>query len=260
MATILEEIADAARGRVQAAKARAPLEAIREQAQTAPAGGSFLKALSGPELAFICEIKKASPSKGLISPDFPYLQLAHQYENGGAAAISCLTEPQWFLGSDEIFREVHEEVKLPMLRKDFTVDPYQIYEAKLLGASAVLLICGLLSESQLASWLELTQELGMDALAEAHDADEIRKAAAAGARIIGVNNRNLHDFSVDFTNAARLRDEIPPHVLYVAESGVSTPEDVRILRKIGADAVLMGEVLMRAEDPQKLLWEMQDAD
>lgn len=257
MATILDEIAASTRKRVEAARARLPLEALQEIAHAAEPGADFAAALAQPGLRFICEIKKASPSKGLISPDFPYLELARIYEAGGADAISCLTEPQWFLGSDEIFQEVRSAVSLPVLRKDFTVDPYQIWQARAMGAGAVLLICALLDTRTLGEYLHLAHELGMAALVETHDEEEIRQAAEVGARIIGVNNRNLKDFSVNFDNAARLRDLIPADSLYVAESGVSSPDDVRSLAQLGADAVLMGEVLMRAPDPQALLAEMQ---
>lgn len=257
--SILDDIAAATRQRTEDAKKSAPIGTIREKAYASPPPKDFAAALSGPGVSFICEIKKASPSKGVISPGFPYLALAEQYEKGGAAAVSCLTEPQWFLGSDQIFSEVRSQVSIPMIRKDFTVDPYQIWEARALGADAVLLICALLDADTLARYLELAHELGMAALVEAHDEAEIQQAAAAGARIIGVNNRNLRDFSVDFDNAARLRDLIPPECLYVAESGVSSPEDAAVLARIGADAVLMGEVLMRSDDPASLLREMREA-
>lgn len=259
MATILDKIAQATRRRVEAAKARVPLAALKEQVQETMPPPDFAAALDRPGLAFICEIKKASPSKGVISPDFPYLKLARAYEDGGADAISCLTEPQWFLGSDEIFREVRRRAAVPMIRKDFTVDPYQIWEARAMGASAVLLICSLLDTDTLSEYLDLVHSLGMAALVETHDEQEIRQAREVAAGLIGVNNRNLKDFSVNFDNAARLRDLIPAGSLYVAESGVSSAEDVRVLRQIGADAVLMGEVLMRSPDPERLLMQMQEA-
>ena len=206
-------------------------------------------------LAFICECKKASPSKGLIAPDFPYLQIAADYEAAGADAISVLTEPKWFLGSDEYLREIAATVRIPCLRKDFTVDEYMIYEARALGASAVLLICSLLSGSRINEYIGICDALGMSALVEAHDEAEVRKALDAGARIIGVNNRNLKDFTVDTENSRRLRSLIPGDVLFVSESGVSTPRDVALLEEIGADAVLIGETLMRAQDRKaKLAW------
>lgn len=258
--TILDELAAHARQRVEAARARVPLETLREQAQALPGrGGVFAKALRREGMSFICEIKRASPSKGLIAPDFPYRDIARDYEHAGADCISCLTEPKWFLGSDGIFREVRQTVSIPLLRKDFTVDEYQLYEAKLMGADAVLLICALLDTRTIARYLGLCGELGLDALVETHDEAEIRSAVEAGASIIGVNNRNLKDFSVDFSNARRLRECIPPECLYVAESGVTGPEDAAALRRMGADAALIGEALMRSGDKAALLRAMRDA-
>ena len=207
----------------------------------------------------IAELKQASPSKGLIAPDFEriYLDKARQYEEGGAAAISCLTEPKFFLGSDEYLRQVRAAVQLPILRKDFTVDEYQIYEAKCLGADAVLLICSLLSQAQLAEYLCQAHELGLSALVEAHDADEVGSALAAGAAIIGVNNRNLKDFSVNPLNSLRLREQIPAEKLFVAESGIAKASDCAGLKAAGVQAVLVGEALMRSSDPAAMLKEMR---
>ena len=259
--TILSTIADHTRRRVAADKERVSSEAMRELARQSGsgAGRDFEAALKKPGMRFICEVKKASPSKGVISPDFPYLDIARDYEAAGADCISCLTEPRWFLGSDRIFREIRQAVSLPMLRKDFTVDEYQLYQAKAMGAGAVLLICALLDTRTIARYLDICEELGLAALVEAHDGAEIASAVSAGARIIGVNNRNLKDFSVDFSNAGRLRDLIPPEAVYVAESGVRSPGDVAALRHIGADAVLMGEVLMRAGDKGAMLAAMREA-
>lgn len=261
MATILDAIAAHARERVAADKERVASEAMRELAlrRGAGRGADFAAALRRPGMSFICEVKKASPSKGLISPDFPYLDIARDYEAAGADCISCLTEPKWFLGSDAIFQEIRSAVSTPMLRKDFTVDEYQIYQAKALGADAVLLICALLDTKTVARYLELCADLGLAALVETHDQAEIASAVAAGADIIGVNNRNLKDFSVDFSNAARLRDLIPPSAVYVAESGVTGPADVAALKRIGADAALMGEVLMRAGDKKAMLAGLREA-
>ena len=252
---ILEKLAALSGQRVLADQAAVPETEMRARAKALGkgCGGDFLAALKKPGISFICEIKKASPSKGLISPDFPYLKIAETYEQAGADCISCLTEPEYFLGSDRIFREIRAKVGLPMLRKDFTVSAYQLDQARVMGANAALLIVSLMDEGTLASYLERCEELGIAALVETHDGEEIRTAVAAGARIIGVNNRNLKDFSVDFDNAARLRDRIPADCVYVAESGVKTPEDVEQLRRIGADAVLIGETLMRAEDPAAML-------
>lgn len=222
-------------------------------------GADFEQALRRPGMSFICEVKRASPSKGLIAPDFPYIDIARAYEAAGADCISCLTEPKWFLGSDGIFREIRGTVSLPMLRKDFVVDAYQIDQAKVMGADAVLLICALLDTTAIARYLEKCDALGLAALVEAHDAAEIASAVSAGARIIGVNNRNLKDFSVDFGNAARLRDLISPGTVYVAESGVTGPASAAALKAIGADAALIGEALMRAPDKAAMLRALREA-
>ena len=203
---VLERLAGYARERVEAAKAEKPLAQIREEALALPKGDfDFEQALRKKKLSFICECKKASPSKGLIAPDFPYLQIAKEYEAAGADAISVLTEPREFLGSDAYLREIAAAVNIPCLRKDFTVDEYMIYEAKLLGAAAVLLICSLLTEEQIRKYMDICDKLGLSALVEAHDEAEVKMALNAGARIIGVNNRNLKDFSVDLNNSANLR-------------------------------------------------------
>ena len=258
--TILDELAAHARERVAAAKKEKPLEEMRRQALSLPKGDfAFENALKKPDVSFICECKKASPSKGIIAPDFPYLEIAKEYEAAGADCISVLTEPKWFLGSDRYLREIALSVSLPCLRKDFTVDAYMIYEAKLLGASAVLLICSLLGEDALRAHIGLCDELGLSALVEAHDGEEVGLALRAGARIIGVNNRNLRDFSVDTDLSRRLRALIPPDVIFVSESGVKTAEDVERLRETGADAVLVGETLMRAPDKAAKLAELRGA-
>ena len=259
MSTILDTIAANARERVAADRQREPLEMLRTRCREPGSGEAFYAAVGQPGLRFICEIKRASPSKGLIDPVFDYLGIARDYEAAGADCVSCLTEPKWFLGSDEIFAEIRREIATPMLRKDFVVDEYQIYQAKALGANCVLLICALHDAAAIARYLELCDSLGLAALVEAHDAEEIDMAAEAGARMIGVNNRNLKDFSVDFSNAARLRERIPAEVLYVAESGVTGPKDVQALADIGADAVLVGEALMRAFDVTAALRAMREA-
>ncbi len=258
---ILDELAAYARVRVAQDREENSLEALKELCWNNPKGEGrrFEEALRRPGMSFICEVKKASPSKGIIAKDFPYLEIAREYEAAGADCISCLTEPKWFLGSDQIFQEIRRAVSTPMIRKDFTVDEYQIYQAKLMGADAVLLICAILDTATLARYLDLCGQLNLTALVEAHDEREIASAVSAGARIIGVNNRNLKDFSVDFSNAGRLRELIPPECLYVAESGVTCAADVNALKSIGADAVLMGEVLMRAGDKAGLLAEMRGA-
>ena len=256
--TILDRLADHARERVEEAKRRQSLTEIRQRASDMPKGNfAFENALKKPDIAFICECKKASPSKGLIAPEFPYLSIAREYEAAGADAVSVLTEPKWFLGSDKYLKDIAEAVSIPCLRKDFTVDEYMIYEAKLLGASAVLLICSILSEEQIKEYIGICDGLGLSALVEAHDGEEVEIALRAGARMIGVNNRNLKDFSVDTENSRRLRQMIPPEVLFVSESGVGCAEDVNSLRGIGADAVLIGETLMRAADKKAKLRELK---
>lgn len=258
--TILDQLADYARERVVEAKKKIPLEEIKGQALSLPKGKfAFEKALKRSDISFICECKKASPSKGLISPEFPYLQIAKDYEAAGADCISVLTEPKWFLGCDEYLKEIASAVSIPCLRKDFTVDEYMIYEAKVLGASAVLLICSILSEEKLREYIELCDQLGLSALVEAHNEAEVSVALKTGARIIGVNNRNLKDFSVDTDNSIKLRGLIPENVLFVSESGVSSAEDVAKLREIGADAVLIGETLMRASHKKAKLTELKGA-
>lgn len=257
--TILDEIAAKTRERVAALKEKAPLSEVRARAEALDAntGFPFKKALGGNDIAFICEAKKASPSKGIIAEDFPYLDIALEYEKAGAAAISCLTEPHWFLGSDEYLRKIAASVKIPVLRKDFTVDEYMIYEAKTLGAAAVLLICSILSEAQLSEYLEIAKSLGLSALVEAHNEAEIETAVKLGAEIIGVNNRDLKTFSVDTGNSARLRELVPRDRVFVSESGVKTASDVDGLRKIGVNAVLIGETLMRAPDKKSKLDELR---
>lgn len=256
--TILDQLAEHACERVAEAKKKIPLEEIKRQALSLPKGNfAFENALKKPGISFICECKKASPSKGLIAPDFLYLQIAKEYEAAGADCVSVLTEPKWFLGSDEYLKEIASAVNIPCLRKDFMVDEYMIYEAKVLGASAVLLICSILAEENIREYLYLCDELGLSALVEAHDEAEVCVALKAGAKIIGVNNRNLHDFSVDTDNSRRLRELIPHDVLFVSESGVSSAEDVAKLREIGADAVLIGETLMRSADKKTKLSQLR---
>ncbi len=257
---ILEQLAEHARERTEEAKKKLPLEKIKEQALSLPKGNfAFEKALRKPGLSFICECKKASPSKGIIAPEFPYLQIAKEYENAGADGISVLTEPKWFLGSAEYLKEITEEVSVPCIRKDFTVDEYMIYEAKLLGAQAILLICSLLPTKTIRDYIGICDSLGISALVEAHNEEEIKSAVSAGARIIGVNNRNLKDFTVDTENSRKLRKLVPEDIVFVAESGVQTAEEIQKLRKAGVDAVLIGETLMRAVDKKAKLDELRNA-
>jgi len=259
---ILEELANLSRLRVQADKEKISLEEIKIAVKNSTSGNgeNFISALRRPNLSFICEVKKASPSKGVIAENFPYVEIAKEYEDAGADCISCLTEPKYFLGSNKIFTEIRHAVKIPMLRKDFTVDAYQIYQAKAMGADAVLLICAILSAAEIENFLSICNDLKICALVETHNENEIKTALSVGAEIIGVNNRNLKNFTVDFETAAKLRDLIPTEKIFVAESGVKTPADISTLKKIGADAVLIGETLMRSNDKKKTLAELKGND
>ena len=295
---ILDEIAEKTKERVAEQKKKVPLEEMKRRALDIVAREtnngsspyskfSFRDNLAADGISFICEVKKASPSKGLIAPDFPYVEIAKEYEAAGASAISVLTEPFYFQGSNQFLMDIKKEVNIPLLRKDFTVDEYMIYEAKVIGASAVLLICAILDDEQLASYLQLAHELGMSALVEAHDEEEVRRAIACGAGIIGVNNRDLRTFTVDIMNSVRLRKLIPDMVpakrspmkkstkgstkgpdsfvecsvhqkmVYVSESGIKTKEDIDRLKANGTDAVLIGETFMRSPDKKKLFAELR---
>ena len=258
---ILDQLAEYSRLRVAEDKKKISLEEMKNIAiQTKNeklCDFAFEKALKKGGLSFICECKKASPSKGLIEPDFRYLEIAREYEAAGADCISVLTEPKWFLGSDEYLKEIAKTVSIPCIRKDFTVDEYQIYQAKTLGAAAVLLICSILSEEQLGEYIKICDSLGISALVEIHNEKEAGMAVRAGARIIGVNNRNLKDFTVDTANSKKLRDLIPDDIIFVSESGVKSTDDIRAIREIGADAVLIGETLMRADDKKAKLDELR---
>lgn len=256
--TILEQLAEHARERVAQAKENTSLEEIKSLAYTLPKGNfAFEKALKKSGISFICECKKASPSKGLLAEDFPYVEIAKEYGAAGADCISVLTEPKWFLGKDEYLKEIAEKVSVPCLRKDFTVDEYMIYEAKLLGASAVLLICSILSEEEISEYIKVCDSLGLSALVEVHSEHEVQIAINAGTRIIGVNNRNLKDFTVDTNNSKKLRNLVPKGILFVAESGVKTREDIEALQEVGVDAVLIGETLMKANDKRAKLQELR---
>ncbi len=252
---ILDEIAARTLLRVEENKQKVPLPKIRAAAEAMgnQTGFPFEKALAAPGLSFICEVKKASPSKGLIAPEFPYVKIAKEYEEAGAAAISCLTEPYYFLGRDDYLREISRAVRIPILRKDFTVDSYMLYEAKCMGASAVLLICALLSADTLQAYIRVAHSLGLSVLVEVHTEQEADTALQAGARIIGVNNRDLKTFKVDIQTCIRLRRIIPREILYVAESGIQNAQDIRMLRENAVDAVLIGETLMRQRDKKAAL-------
>ncbi len=251
---ILDEIAAATKERVKKAKADVSLEAIKKIAQSLPQGNfPFERALAHKEMTFICEIKRCSPSKGLLAEEFPYLEIAKAYEDAGAGAISVLTEPDFFLGSNKYLTAVKNQVSLPVLRKDFTIDEYQIYEAKTIGADAILLIVSLLEKETLKEYLKISRHLGLSALVEAHTKEEVETALAAGAPIIGVNNRNLKTFEVNIETSIRLRSMVPKGIFYIAESGIKSPEDIVRLRQCGADGVLIGETLMKSADKKSTL-------
>jgi len=252
---ILEKIANRTIERVAELKQTKTAEQVRAEAEALDpnTGFPFEKALRAEGLSFICELKKASPSQGVIAQDFPYLQIAKDYEAAGAAAISVLTEPYWFQGQDSYLTEISKEVVIPLLRKDFIVDSYQIYEAKLIGASAILLICALMNTDTLKDYLKIAHSLGLSALVETHTEEEVRSALTAGARVIGVNNRNLKTFEVDITTSLRLRCLVPDEILFISESGIKSPEDVAMLKANKTDAVLIGESLMRSHNKKEQL-------
>ena len=262
---ILDELAQLTRARIEKQKQDYSFEDIKRDAEMMAAREMevqefdypFEEALSKKGLSIISEVKKASPSKGVIAEDFPYLEIAKIYETSGADAISCLTEPDRFKGSDEYLKAIVKEVSIPVLRKDFTVDPYMIYQAKLMGASAVLLIAAILSDEELKEYFEIADTLGLSCLFEAHDAEEVKRCLAAGARIVGVNNRNLKDFTVDINNSIRLRELVPEDIIFVSESGIESPADVQVLKENGTDAVLIGEMLMRSDDKSGLIKAMK---
>ena len=257
MKNILEEIAARTRERIAKEKSDISVSELENRIQEVNKNAgqkiTFLQALQKDGMSYICEVKKASPSKGLIALDFPYLAIAKEYEQAGASAISCLTEPFYFQGADQYLKEIAATVQIPVLRKDFTVDEYMIYQAKSLGASAVLLICAILDDGELRAYRQLAKELGLDALVEAHDEYEVDRALNLGAEIVGVNNRDLRTFQVDMNNSIRLRKMAPDNVVFVSESGIRTPEDIRLLYENKVDAVLIGETLMRSPDKKAAL-------
>lgn len=259
MADILNSIADRTRIRVAEAKRKISQIEIEARAHSMGCDTGFLfeQALKKPDISFICECKKASPSKGIIAGDYHYLEIAKAYEAAGADCISVLTEPEWFMGSDQHLSEIAAAVSVPCLRKDFVVDEYMIYEAKTLRASAVLLICALLDTNTLHDYIYICDKLGLSALVEAHDESEILSAVNAGARIIGVNNRDLKNFTVDIRNSSHLRKFVPDHILFVAESGIRTNNDINVLRQAGVNGVLIGERLMTAKDKRAALTELR---
>ena len=256
---ILDEIAKYTIERIEHEKSLLPLSELKIRAKDldAKTGFPFEKALAKPGISFICEAKKASPSKGVIAQDFPYVQIAKEYEAAGADAMSVLTEPKWFMGKDEYLSEIRKAVSIPLIRKDFTVDEYMIYQAKVMGADAVLLICAILSDMQLSEYFGIANELGLSALVEAHDEEEVKRALKSGARIVGVNNRNLKDFTVDIENSVRLRSLVPKDILFVSVRSMKERKDIKRLEDNGTNAVLIGETFMRSSDKAAMIKELR---
>ena len=251
---ILDDIVKATEKRLATVSAE-QRQTVVNAAKKLPVTEDFLfkKALAKDGLSFICEVKKASPSKGIIAEDFPYLGIAKSYEKAGADAVSVLTEPEFFKGSGEYLREISQSISLPCLRKDFIIDEYQIYEAKTLGASAVLLICAILDDEKLKSYLELAHSLGLSALVETHNREELMRAVNSGAEIIGVNNRDLKTFNVDLNTTKQLFAKAPSGKILVSESGIHTESDIELVKAAGANAVLIGEAFMRSENKSELM-------
>ena len=260
MIKMLEEIVEKTKERLTESKESKSLDQLKEEVQKLEINQDFpfKKALSEDEISIIAEVKRASPSKGLIAEDFDYLTIAKEYEEAGASAISVLTEPYFFKGSNDYLKEISQCVSIPTLRKDFIIDEYMIWEAKALGASAVLLIVSILSIVELKKFLDLAHDLGLSAIVETHDGDEIMRAMTVGAEIIGVNNRNLNDFTVDIENSISLRRCVSGDVIFISESGIKTPEDVRKLKENDVDAVLIGETLMKSDDKKSMILELKN--
>jgi len=255
MANILDTLANCTRKRVAECKKNISIDEMKSKALSLPKSSfEFEKALNKlNDIAFICEVKKASPSKGEIAKDFPYIEIAKEYQEVGADCISVLTEPEYFKGDIKYLKEINEVVNIPTIRKDFTIDEYMIYEAHTVGAKAVLLICSLLDTSTIKKYIFICDSLGLTALVEAHDSEEVKSALNGGARVIGVNNRNLKNFEVDINNSIALRKQVPNDIIFVAESGIKTAEDISKLRDNRVNAVLIGETLMRSKNKKECL-------
>lgn len=257
---ILEEIVEKTKQRIRHQKDQYPLELIKDKALKMPIDSTFPfeKALSKKEMSFILEVKKASPSKGEIVKDFDYLNIATEYQEIGASAISVLTEPYFFKGDNQYLQEIAKSVTIPVLRKDFVIDEYMIYEAKVLGASCILLICSILDLPTIKKYITIADTLGLSCLVEAHDVKEVEKAIMANARMIGVNNRDLKTFTVDITNSLRLRSIVPKNILFVSESGISSHNDIQELVQHQVNAVLIGETMMRSTNKKQMLDTLRD--
>ena len=260
MIDMLDEIVEKTKERLIESKNNKSLDDLKKEVQKLEITQDFpfKEVLSGDEISIIAEVKRASPSKGLIAEDFDYLTIAKEYEEAGASAISVLTEPYFFKGSNDYLKEISQCVNIPILRKDFVIDEYMIWEAKAIGASAVLLIVSILSIVELKKFLDLAHDLGLSAIVETHDGDEIRTALNVGAEIIGVNNRDLTDFTVNIENSINLRRCVSGDVIFISESGIKTPQDVRKLKENNVDAVLIGETLMKSDDKKSMISELKN--
>lgn len=260
MIFMLDEIVEKTKQRIEDEKKIITLDDLKNEVSLMKIEDDFpfKRALMEEDISIIAEVKRASPSKGLIAEDFDYLAIAKEYEDAGASAISVLTEPYFFMGSDDYLRDIAANVSIPVLRKDFVVDEYMIWQAKALGASAVLLIVSVLDIVQLKKYLDLAHDLGLSAIVETHDGDEIRRALTVGAEIIGVNNRDLTDFTVDIENSINLRRCVSGDVVFISESGIKTKEDVTRLKENDVDAVLIGETLMKCDDKKAMISELKN--
>ncbi len=257
---MLDEIVAKTKERIEEVKKVKSLDELKEEVSKLKITKDFpfKKALMDDEISIIAEVKRASPSKGLIAENFDYIFIAKDYEDAGASAISVLTEPYFFKGSNEYLSEIAQNVSIPILRKDFVIDEYMIWEAKLLGASAILLIVSILDTVQLKKYLDLAHDLGLSAIVETHDSSEISTAMIVGAEIVGVNNRNLNDFTVDIENSINLRRCVSGDVVFISESGIKTKEDVAKLKENNVDAVLIGETLMKSADKKSMISELKN--
>ncbi len=256
---ILDDIIAKQKERIKKEKEEKSFDVIKREAEEIALLENFVfeDSLKNKDFAFICEIKKASPSKGVIVENFPYIDIAKEYEKAGASAISVLTEPNFFKGNDKYLQEVARTVKIPVLRKDFIIDEYQIYQAKLIGAAAVLLICGVLEEKTLKSFLNTAKSLKLSCLVETHSQDEIKKALNVGAEIVGINNRDLKTFTVDINTSLKLRKYVPEDKIIISESGIKTAEDIKVLKQAGFNAALIGESMMRSKNKRQFISQLK---
>ncbi|MFC1606802.1 indole-3-glycerol phosphate synthase TrpC [Candidatus Latescibacterota bacterium] len=259
MTGILAEIVAYKHGFVRKCRERISLGEMERRALSSPVPRGFARALQGDGCTLIAEIKTASPSKGLIRDGIDVLDIAHIYEENGASCMSVLTDEQYFKGSLDRLTKISEVTTIPLLRKDFIIDPYQIYEARAAGADAILLIVACLGDDELRDFIEMASLLGLDCLVEVHDREEMRRAEKLNTPLIGINNRNLETFETRLSVTGELAPHVPDHALLVSESGISTADDVRAVHAMGASAVLVGEAIMRENDMAGKVSELVDA-